>query len=124
MPSVSVAEVAKDLDFSPEDVQTMLDNLDQFSPEEVAEIDKMVDELASRQRNDNAKDDLIEFCRRMQPDYKVGKHHRILADMLMDIEKGDKDRICVNIPPRHGKSQLVSIFSPLGSWGVIPARRL
>ena len=31
--------VAKDLDFSPEDIQTMLDNLDQFSPEEVAEID-------------------------------------------------------------------------------------
>ena len=77
--------VAKDLDFSPEDIQTMLDNLDQFSPEEVAEIDKMVDELANRQRNDNAKDDLIEFCKRMQPDYKVGKHHRILADMLMDI---------------------------------------
>ena len=27
--------VAKNLDFSPEDIQTMLDNLDQFSPEEV-----------------------------------------------------------------------------------------
>src|SRR5210317_1234702 len=124
MPSLSVAEVAKDLDFSPEDVQTMLDNLDQFSPEEVAEIDKMVDELASRQRNDNAKDDLIEFCRRMQPDYKVGKHHRILADMLMDIEKGDKDRICVNIPPRHGKSQLVSIFFPAWFLGRNPGTKV
>ena len=124
MPSLSVAEVAKDLDFSPEDVQTMLDNLDQFSPEEVAEIDKMVDELASRQRNDTAKDDLIEFCRRMQPDYKVGKHHRILADMLMDIEKGDKDRICVNIPPRHGKSQLVSIFFPAWFLGRNPGKKV
>ena len=25
--------------------------------------------------------------------------------MLMDIERS-KDRVCVNIPPRHGKSQL------------------
>ena len=47
MRSASVVEVAKDLDFSPEDVQTMLDNIDQFSAEEVAEIDKMVDELAN-----------------------------------------------------------------------------
>ena len=116
--------VAKNLDFSPEDIQTMLDNLDQFSPEEVAEIDKMVDELASRQRNDNAKDDLIEFCKRMQPDYKVGKHHRILADMLMDIEVGDKDRICVNIPPRHGKSQLVSIFFPAWFLGRNPGKKV
>ena len=35
-------------DFSEEDVQKMLDNLDSFSVDEVAEIDKLVDELATR----------------------------------------------------------------------------
>ena len=98
MTSLSVAEAAQDLAFSPEEIQQMLDNLDQFSPEEVAEIDKLVDELSTRARNTEARDDLIEFCKRMQPDYKVGRHHRILADELMAIEQGDKDRICVNIP--------------------------
>ena len=94
-------------DFSEEEVQNMLDNLDAFSDDEVVEINRIVDELAARQANQAAYDDLIEFCKRMQPDYIVGKHHRMLADMLMDIEKGRKDRICVNIPPRHGKSRQV-----------------
>ena len=91
-------------DFTEEEVQHMLDNLDSFSDKEVVEINRIVDELAVRKANQEAFDDLIEFCKRMQPDYIVGKHHRILADLLMSIEQGDKDRICVNIPPRHGKS--------------------
>ena len=106
--------------FTEEEVQQMLDNLDAFSDEEVIEINRIVDELEARKTNEAAYDDLIEFCKRMQPDYIVGKHHRILADMLMSIESGDKDRICVNIPPRHGKSQLVSIFFPAWFWGRNP----
>jgi formate-dependent phosphoribosylglycinamide formyltransferase (GAR transformylase) len=77
-------------DFTEEEVQQMLDNLDAYTPEEVAEIDRLVDELDARKRNQAAYDDLIEFCKRMQPDFIVGKHHRILADMLMDIEQGTK----------------------------------
>jgi len=111
-------------DFTEEEVQQMLDNLDSFSPEEVAEINRIVDELEARQTNQAAYDDLIEFCKRMQPDYIVGKHHRILADMLMAIEAGDKDRICVNIPPRHGKSQLVSIFFPAWFLGRNPNKKV
>ena len=91
-------------DFLEEDVQKMLDNLDSFSNDEVKEIDRLVDELATRKQNQLAYDDLIEFCKAMMSDFIVGRHHRILADMLMGIERGDKDRVCVNIPPRHGKS--------------------
>jgi len=58
------------------------------------------------------------------PDFIVGKHHRILADMLMDIERGTKDRACVNIPPRHGKSQLVSIFFPAWYLGRNPDKKV
>ena len=111
-------------DFTEEEVQHMLDNLDSFSDKEVVEINRIVDELAARKANQEAFDDLIEFCKRMQPDYIVGKHHRILADLLMSIERGDKDRICVNIPPRHGKSQLVSIFFPAWFLGRNPGKKV
>ena len=117
-----MSEVA--LDFTEEEIQVMLDNLDEYTPDEVVEIDKLVDELDARKRNKLAYDDLIEFCKAMQPDYIVGKHHRILADMLMAIEQGDKDRICVNIPPRHGKSQLVSIFFPAWFLGRNPNKKV
>ena len=111
-------------DFSEGEIQHMLDNIDSFSTKEVVEINRIVDELSSRSQNKRAYDDLIEFCKRMQPDYIVGKHHRILADMLMDIERGAKDRVCVNIPPRHGKSQLVSIFYPAWFLGRNPNKKV
>ena len=112
------------LDFSENDIEVMLANLDSFSDDEVAEIDRMVDELSTRTTNKRAYDDLIEFCKLMMPEFIVGKHHRILADLLMDIEHGDKDRICVNIPPRHGKSQLVSIFFPAWFLGRNPDKKV
>ena len=112
------------LDFSEDEIQRLLDNLDSFSPDEIAEIDKMAGELGNRKQNKAAYDDLIAFCKLMMPEFIVGKHHRILADMLMGIEKGEKDRVCVNIPPRHGKSQLVSIFYPAWFLGRNPDKKV
>jgi predicted phage terminase large subunit-like protein len=114
-------------DFSPEEIQQLLSNIDKpgfYSDEEVAEIHKIVDELDKRQKIQAMKDDLIEFCKAMQPDYIVGKHHRILADLLMDIAFGREDRICVNIPPRHGKSQLDSIYFPAWFLGHFPDKKV
>tara|TARA_R100001594_G_scaffold18418_5_gene36559 strand:- start:2103 stop:3650 length:1548 start_codon:yes stop_codon:yes gene_type:complete len=110
--------------FSDEDLSQLLENIDAFSDTEVAEIYQMVDELESRRANTAAYTNLVEFCKRMQPDYIVGKHHKILADLLMSIERGDKDRICVNIPPRHGKSQLVSIMFPAWFLGRNPGKKV
>jgi len=112
------------VDFTDSEIQAMLDNLDHYTDEEVAEIHKIVDEIDKRQQIKALYDDLIAFCKHMQPDYKVGKHHRILADMLMAIEQGNKDRICVNIPPRHGKSQLVSIMFPAWFLGRNPNKKV
>ena len=41
----NLAEIATDMEFSPEEIQHMLDNLDNFDPEELQEIDKIVEEL-------------------------------------------------------------------------------
>jgi predicted phage terminase large subunit-like protein len=118
------APVEDDFDFTEEEVQLLLDNLDSYSPEEQAEIEKIADVLADRKHASACVNDLIEFCKHMQPDYKVGKHHRVLANLLMDIAKGDKDRVCVNMPPRHGKSQLVSIYFPAWFLGKYPAKKV
>ena len=112
------------IDFTEEEITTMLDNLDQYTPDEVTEIDKLVNELSNRRYNKKVYDDLIAFCQHMQSDYIVGTHHRLLANLLMDIELGNKDRICVNIPPRHGKSQLVSIMFPAWFLGRNPNKKV
>jgi len=60
------------VDFTEEEVQQMLGNLDQYTSDEIVEIDRLVDELSTRKNNKAAYNDLIEFCKRMQPDYIVG----------------------------------------------------
>ena len=102
----------------------MLTMLDDSSETSLLSLDKMVRKLEEEATLQNTRDDLIEFCKRMQPDYKVGRHHRILADQLMALESGSKDRVCVNIPPRHGKSQLVSIFYPAWFLGRNPNKKV
>lgn len=111
-------------DLSDEEIDFLVENLDRFSPEEQAEIITASEVLASRRHAAACQNDLIEFCKHMQPDYKVGKHHRILADLLMQIAAGGKDRLCVNIPPRHGKSQLVSIYFPAWFIGKYPDKKV
>ena len=95
-----------EIEFTDDEIEDMLENVDSFSDDEVLEIEALVDELAQRKVNKAAYDDLIAFCQLIDPSYLVGKHHRILADILMASERGEKDRAAVNIPPRHGKTQL------------------
>ena len=102
----------------------MLDNLDGYTPEEAQEILKIADTLEARAHAKACQDDLIEFCKHMQPDYLVGKHHRVLANLLMAIADGEKDRVCVNMPPRHGKSQMVSIYFPAWFIGKYPNKKV
>ena len=116
--------IGGDLDFTLEEVQLMLNNLDSYTPDEQVEIEKISDILGARQHAAACQIDLIEFCKHMQPDYKVGKHHRILADLLMAIADGKEDRVCVNMPPRHGKSQLVSIYFPAWFLGKYPNKKV
>jgi predicted phage terminase large subunit-like protein len=119
-----MSELDHDLPFSEEEIQLMLDNLDKYSPAEIEEIHRIVDEIEKRRRVQNLQDDLVAFCKHMQADYLVGKHHRILANMLMDIEAGEKDRICVNVPPRHGKTQMTSIYYPAWFLGRNPDKKV
>lgn len=113
-----------DLGFTEEELRLLLKNIHRLSKAEVAAISSQLDELERRNSQKAAQDDLIEFCKRMQPDYKVGRHHRILADQLMALESGEKDRVCVNMPPRHGKSQLVSVYYPAWFLGRNPGKKV
>ena len=112
------------LDFSEDEIELMLERLDEFSPQEQAEISQLADVLEQRKLAQSCRDDLIAFCQHMDPNYKVGKHHRRLADLLMKMERGEEDRIGVSVPPRHGKSQLVSIYFPAWYLGRNPDKKV
>ena len=106
------------------EIEFLRANLSEFSGEELAEVLLSLEELEKREAMQACQDDLIAFCQYMDPDYKVGKHHRRLANLLMAMERGEEDRIGVSVPPRHGKSQLVSIFFPAWYLGRNPDKQV
>jgi predicted phage terminase large subunit-like protein len=111
-------------DFNRTELETLLRSVDMLDENELVEVERMLEELDKRATLQAARDDLIAFCLYLDPTYMVGRHHRILANELMSIEQGDKDRVCVNIPPRHGKSQLVSTYYPAWFIGRNPGKKV
>jgi len=88
------------------------------------EILQLLDELAQRKKKKRAKVSLLEFITTIDPTYKVGQHHRRLAALLEGIARGEKDRICVNMAPRMGKSLMVSYYFPAWFMANYPAAKI
>ncbi|MCB0104374.1 MAG: terminase family protein [Caldilineaceae bacterium] len=49
-----------------------------------------------------------QFVNEVQPGYQWYRHCEILADVLQKVADGELKRLMVFMPPRHGKSELVS----------------
>ncbi len=109
---------------SPEDIELLYTNLSAFTPEEQKQILFIVEELERRTHAKRCENDLIEFCKHIDPSYMVATHHKKLAELLMEIAYGKKDRVAVSIPPRHGKSHLISTLFPAWFLGKYPDKKV
>jgi len=63
-------------------------------------------------RRELARRCLLNYVQYNFPTYKISWHHKLLAEKLEAVERGDIKRLIVTMPPRHGKSELVSIQFP------------
>ena len=95
-------------EFTMEDLQNV--DLAKLDPLDLESFDATLEELTKRETSKIARSSLLEFCKKMNADYKIGRHHKRLASLLEDMAFNRKDRIAVSIPPRHGKSFLVSVY--------------
>ena len=55
---------------------------------------------------------LIPYACYQWPSYTDAAHHRLIAEHLEAVERGDITRLMITMPPRHGKSMLASEFFP------------
>lgn len=55
-----------------------------------------------------ARRSILDFTLHTKPDYQINWHHRIVARYLDMFARGELTRLMVFMPPRHGKSELVS----------------
>jgi predicted phage terminase large subunit-like protein len=92
---------------------------------------KQLSLLKRQQRAIQARDDFLAFVKFTSPDpedpndiersrYKDAKHHRAIAKVIEEVEKGEIQFLILTMPPRHGKSELVSRRLPAWYLGRHP----
>ena len=65
-------------------------------------------------------DDLLAYCMLMNPQFIVGPHHRLMADKLMAVRRGEIRRLMIFISPRSTKSLMSSVYFPSWCLGQMP----
>lgn len=60
------------------------------------------------------------FLLAFKPDYIMSNVHRYLSDLIEDRLSRGNARLCISLPPRHGKSELVSRVMPLWLYSKTP----
>ena len=71
-----------------------------------------------------ARRSLIGYTEYTLPSYAAAAHHHLIAERLESVERGEIDRLMVFMPPRHGKSELVSRRYPAWAMGRRPERQI
>lgn len=69
-----------------------------------------------------ARESLAAYAIAHDENYQVAWHHRLIAQALERVERGELTRLIINMPPRHGKSKLASQFFPAWYLGRNPGR--
>ena len=80
--------------------------------------------LSLLETQDKSKDSFMEYIRYIWPGFIEGDHHRIIADALTRVAKGELKRLIVNMPPRHTKSEFASIYFPSWVMGLKPDMKI
>lgn len=70
------------------------------------------------------RESLLAFTQRMFPQYEAAAHHRVIAQALEKVSRGEIQKLAVCMPPRHGKSELCSVHFPAWFLGNNPDKRI
>ncbi len=95
-------------------------NLSHLSESQMKEILQLQERLDLLNARDACRDSFMEYIRHIWPSFIEGDHHRLIADKLTRVAKGELKRLIVNMPPRHTKSEFASIYFPSWMMGLKP----
>jgi len=84
-----------------------------LSPEEIQEQQAEI-ELSRRVLSKRC---FLDFISYISPWFKVSWHHEKVADALQRVEEGKLKRLIICLPPRHSKSEMVSVHFPPWIFG-------
>ena len=94
-------------------------------PEEIArEIFALQQHQVRLHVRDKAKDHFMPFVHHVYDGFIEGTHHRVIAEKLERVARGELKRLIVNMPPRHSKSEFASYLMPAWFLGRNPKLKI
>jgi hypothetical protein len=75
-------------------------------------------------KEQKAADSFLDFVRYIWPNFIAGRHHKIVAEKLEAVARGELKRLIINMPPRHTKSEFASYLFPAWFIGRMPDKKI
>ena len=98
-----------------------LENLTDAELKEALLLKERLDLLA---KQEDCQDKFMDFINHIWPEFICGRHHKIFAQKLEDIANGKINRLIINMPPRHTKSEFASTYFPAWIMGKFPNKKI
>jgi len=80
--------------------------------------------LAQIMKNEKCQNDFLIFVKTVWPDFIAGRHHKIIAEKLERVARGELKRLIINMAPRHTKSEFASYLFPAWMMGRNPKMKI
>ena len=94
-------------------------------PADVRKTYKQLQVLHAEKKIQNrAKTDFLSFVKCVWPEFIEGSHHRHIAEKFNKLASGEINRLIVNMPPRHTKSEFASYLLPAWMVGRNPKLKI
>ena len=98
--------------------------LDAIPQEDLLEILALQEQQEILHRRTEAKEKFMAFAHHVYDNFIEGNHHRVIAEKLERVARGELKRLIVNMPPRHSKSELASYLMPAWFLGRNPKLKI
>jgi predicted phage terminase large subunit-like protein len=85
--------------------------------------------LLTQEMRENARTSLSTFCQMVMPswqqvEFELSWYHELICQFLKDTLTGSKKKIIITMPPRSGKSQIISRLFPAFLFGIDPNHKI
>ena len=80
--------------------------------------------LHDKKTKNEINNDFLKFVKSVWPDFIQGEHHKKIADQFNRLAEGKINRLIINMPPRHTKSEFASFLLPAWMIGKNPKLKI
>ena len=99
-------------------------NLQALPEEALKEILALTEAKKRLDLREEASEKFMPFAHHVYDNFIEGRHHRIIAEKLERVARGELKRLIINMPPRHSKSEFASFLMPAWFLGRNPKLKI